>query len=1021
MPLFQATNITPSSFAGRGSDVVDARYPIQVSWQLNGNAPLYAYQYRIMQNNVSGTQIFSTGKINLSNPLHPIDFQGKQQFFSFETPIITGMINGFTEGYKSEITQWWSNNDNDKIIQSSPSFFITRSNPILNINFFIRPIQSRIHEFTATYFQAESTRLNWFRWILSDGYEHKNIIKDTGNIHNSQDVRFIYDGFFASNEYSIKLYAETQDGVSIETDWIDFDVDYQFERISNIVRARQSCRRNAIEVDWSRLVVINGKPDNDDYSYLNNIPVTGHNSIQIGNNRIVFDEVTENPMEFEQLLNYIWSGRFEQSNYKPLQIFGKDDLGNKTELSLGYEERFIKGILSEMSIDKKEIMVNVPIIIGKPLNNNYRFISNSPTIGKASIQIDDGNKIIFDEINNQPILFPSGLTFVWNGNIQKTGSIFEFEGLDNKNFIHKIWLDLDETYELQSDNIYRFENTITIYLDNFILFKEQYEYYSEEDISPLRENFISVIIEPTITTVSIHEKDGLSTYISQTYSNITNTFGNTTKIILNGRQKCDYIWLFNQQLDENIYNKIIKNLSFEPLLISGTSMLCLFNNITNMALATISLLINDTIPFQLNIVKPYSEDLLSGLFPNDDRNNLDLFPNNDRNNIDLFPNRNLYEDEEDGVLADGWWTIAITPKEIYLNWFDWTLERLDNYNLRESIVGNYELFFIDNINGANANIPYIARFFNGGESDTTQFGKHIYGGNAFTTNPFYTTSVILNGKQKCDYLWITKDNINNDEIMKLKTLEFEPEWDINTLMLARFNNSLSAGNAFNELDTLIGIHIYRYDFKDNTFNLIAEKSLKELSFLDYGALSCQQYQYYFFPIGNSTFGQPILSEIITPIFNSWSLLDCDKDKNKENLFEVIAEYIFELNIESGTINNNINSQLLSNFTQYPNVQIGTQNYASGSLTSLTGYIENDEYIDDVDDMKRLFSIATNRNIKFLKDIKGNIWKILIPNNISFNINDMSIEQMYTTTINWIESGDAKNSRIIKSDFISDIL
>lgn len=1025
MPLFQVTNVTPSSFAGRGAGVVDVRYPIQVSWQLNGNAPLYAYQYRIMQNTIAGTQVFSTGKVNLDVPLHPINFQGKQQFFNFETPIVTGMTNGFQNGYKSEITQWWSNNENDKIVQSSPSFFITRSNPTININYFIKPIPSRIYEFSATYFQSEGTRLNFFRWVLSDDIiEHKNIIRDTGNIHNSQDIRFIYDGFFASNKYSIKLYAETQDGVSIEVDWIDFEVDYQFERISNVVRARQSCTRNAVEVDWSRLVIISGKSDNDNYSYLNNIPVSRHNSIQIeGDNKITFNEVTEYPMEFEPSLNYIWSGTFEKRNYKPLQIFGKDDLGNETELSLKYSESFVQGILSEMSIDKKEIMTNVPIIIGEPYNNNYRFISNSPVIGKASIQIDNGNKVIFDKINNQPILFPSGLTFVWNGNMQNTGNVLVFEGSDSRNSVHKIIVELNETYRLISNNEYFFRNTIIIYIDTYeyTLFREEYEYYNIENISPLRESFISIIIEPTRTTVAFHYKDGTTSSISNTHLNITNLFGNTTKITLNGGQKCDYIWLFNKQIDDDIFNEITTNIKYEPSLITGTSMLCLFNNISNIALATISLLINNTIPFQLNIVKPYAEDLISGLFPNNNRNNIDLFPNNDRNNIDLFPNKNLYQEEESVFIADGWWTIAITPKAIYLNWFDWNINMLDNYSLHESIIGNYDLFFIDTINGENANIPYISRFFNGGYAHTNQFVRNIYGGDAFTTKPFYTKSVILNGKQKCDYLWITKSDIDNNDIINLKTLEFEPEWNLNTLMLARFNNSLSAGNAFNEFDTLIGANIYRYDFKDNTFNLITEKELKASNFLDYGALSNQQYQYYLFPIGNLTFGQPILSEIITPIFNSWSLLDCVKIENRSDYFEVISEYIFAFNVESGTINNNIDVQLLSNFTQYPNSQISTQNYDSGSLTALTGYIENEKYIDDVNDMKKLFSIATNRNIKFLKDIKGNIWKVLIPSNISIDINDISYEQIYTATISWVECGDAKDSRIIKSDFISDII
>ena len=65
MALFQPTNITPSSFSGPAAGTVDVTQNLTVSWQVNGNSPMTAYQIIIMQNDTASTQVLDTGKITL--------------------------------------------------------------------------------------------------------------------------------------------------------------------------------------------------------------------------------------------------------------------------------------------------------------------------------------------------------------------------------------------------------------------------------------------------------------------------------------------------------------------------------------------------------------------------------------------------------------------------------------------------------------------------------------------------------------------------------------------------------------------------------------------------------------------------------------------------------------------------------------------------------------------------------------------------------------------------------------------
>lgn len=241
MPLFQPTNVMPSSLSGVGAGTIDATKPMEVSWQVNGTSAMTDYQIIIMQNDTASTQVLDTGKVTLAHPFWGADRMGNPVMFSTVISAAqlstAGIVNGYENGYKFKIKQWWS--ANDSIEQTSANYFITREEPRL---FFLDGYyhdQFLLQEctFKAMYDQSQGDMIEWNRWelqILIDGkYE---TVDDTGAIFGAElgrygslyEIYYTYNGFIIGVEgniqgqgmtYRLRCTVQTENGVQKETDW----------------------------------------------------------------------------------------------------------------------------------------------------------------------------------------------------------------------------------------------------------------------------------------------------------------------------------------------------------------------------------------------------------------------------------------------------------------------------------------------------------------------------------------------------------------------------------------------------------------------------------------------------------------------------------------------------------------------------------------------------------------------------------------------------------------------------------
>ncbi len=225
--LFQPSNISPDEINNSGT--VDLTEPLIVSWQVNGDSPMLAYQIAFYLNDTASTQKYDTGKVLLSKPFWGVNYAGQTQFYSVTIPAATLAANGIVNGaeYKFIITQWWS--ATELVAQSTASLFLGRDTPNVSISPINSPLTGYSGIFTGVYSQAQDDTLAWVRWriceIDTEGNRREPFL-DTGKIYGTGELRVDYSGFLNDTSYSIILDVETANNMVATSGWVDFAVEY---------------------------------------------------------------------------------------------------------------------------------------------------------------------------------------------------------------------------------------------------------------------------------------------------------------------------------------------------------------------------------------------------------------------------------------------------------------------------------------------------------------------------------------------------------------------------------------------------------------------------------------------------------------------------------------------------------------------------------------------------------------------------------------------------------------------------
>lgn len=132
MALYQPTNVIPSSYTKGTVDAVNDK--MEISWQVNGNSAMTAFQIDFYLNDANSTPVTSTGRRTDNIPtggFYGTDRFGRPQFFTWNTDSSWAQFSftapiQITNGneYKYKITQWYKGNNNVLSCQISAALSI---------------------------------------------------------------------------------------------------------------------------------------------------------------------------------------------------------------------------------------------------------------------------------------------------------------------------------------------------------------------------------------------------------------------------------------------------------------------------------------------------------------------------------------------------------------------------------------------------------------------------------------------------------------------------------------------------------------------------------------------------------------------------------------------------------------------------------------------------------------------------------------------------------------------------------
>lgn len=283
--------------------------------------------------------------------------------------------------------------------------------------------------------------------------------------------------------------------------------------------------------------------------------------------------------------------------------------------------------------------------------------------------------------------------------------------------------------------------------------------------------------------------------------------------------------------------------------------------------------------------------------------------------------------------------------------------------------------------------------------------------------------IILGGNMVCDYLYVSKNQIDQS---RFQYIDVEPnEWNLDTLMLAKFNENDMSGGDSSLIENIEGYEIRRksgnnlYTEYVGTVKEEKDKPESKKYIIDYAVKNNTDYAYYLYPStkysDNGILLSPSITSEVKTDWGYWSLLVVDSS-DKDNVFYLNKMFKFELNLDVDTMSNNAEVSVLQNFTKYPTIQYGTSNYWSGGLTALCGYMScaDGNYVQTPNMIDELKKLTSDTRRKFLKDIEGNMWEVKITESVSITEEYSAIHSIKSAKISWTEVGEVSGISIINN-------
>lgn len=237
MAIYQPTNITPDMVSGPENGVVFVAPGgnVEVSWAVNGNSPLTAYQVEFFKNDAASTAGTSTGKVVLDTPFSPVSADGTESRFSVSLPYGVGgtyfsiaAADANKQG-KIRITQWWGDGTGQSVVQRSLSVFRITTATQISISGPVVSGGERTFTGTVTlpsYVLYGDSAVLWARWQIFDADSEdadSDVVQDTGKVWGATSYEWTADALPTGN-YFAQFSVATSNGEELSVTGNQFSV-----------------------------------------------------------------------------------------------------------------------------------------------------------------------------------------------------------------------------------------------------------------------------------------------------------------------------------------------------------------------------------------------------------------------------------------------------------------------------------------------------------------------------------------------------------------------------------------------------------------------------------------------------------------------------------------------------------------------------------------------------------------------------------------------------------------------------
>lgn len=273
----------------------------------------------------------------------------------------------------------------------------------------------------------------------------------------------------------------------------------------------------------------------------------------------------------------------------------------------------------------------------------------------------------------------------------------------------------------------------------------------------------------------------------------------------------------------------------------------------------------------------------------------------------------------------------------------------------------------------------------------------------------------LYGNGMIDYVHIHNIVDTQEKINSTLGYTYLPIWDGDTQLLANFTSNINAGNTTSVTEPIINWWIYKKRPEDTTLTFVAKIPSTQNIILDYNVLNNTEYQYTIFAETENYLSAPLQSpDYVTTEWWNWSIVGMlPSDIDSLYYADNSNVWLFDSNLSSGSIEQNIDSFTFDNFTKYPKISTGIKNYISSDINALLSNvdIETGGYIDTVEMQKNFRDFIVDGNLKLLRDRKGNAWVVqTTASNMQYM--DETSGQMTKVGFSFTQIDDYKNVNVI---------